>query len=424
MQPPFATAFRSYPKASTLQPPAADDPHASMRRRVARLVSFGHRGSATENESRAAEYLFRKLKETGIDASKEAFAGSRSMGARVLIHVLVAMASLALLLWQPIVAAVLVGIAFISFIAEQMTRGVWLSRVACRANSCNVVGRVPAPVRAARRLVICAHYDTQKTAWLWGIAERLVPFWSRCPVLLKPPMLTLGLLMIGEAAVAVAATFVQSSQLRWAAVGIVGAVYAVFALLLLQWALGSSVPGATDNASGVAAVMKVASAWHEARPADDVELMVLFSGCEETGMLGAAAWADRHREELRTLPTTIINVDGIGFGPPRLLGAEVPAVGIPLRAPARLLKACAAVAAELGLSDVGPHALPGPTDGLAFLARGLAAVTVVGFAEGQRLPFYHTMADTTAHVDFDAASLGAKYVKAIVWQLARRDWRA
>jgi len=195
--------------------------------------------------------------------------------------------------------------------------------------------------------------------------------------------------------------------------------YAVLAVILLQWSFGRPVPGAADNASGVAAVLAIAEAWlAEPRPADDVELLVLLSGCEECGLLGAAAWADRHRADLRSLSTVFVNIDGVGMGPPRYLGAEVPAAGLPLRAPRWVLEQCASVAAEQELTDAGPHALPGPTDALAFLARGLPAVTVVGFRDGFILPNYHTMRDTSDHMDFEAAMAGVRFARGVVWRLA------
>lgn len=135
-------------------------------------------------------------------------------------------------------------------------------------------------------------------------------------------------------------------------------------------------------------------------------------------MLGAAAWADRHRAEVRALPTAFMNVDGVGFGPPRFLGTEVPAAGVPLRAPRWVLEQCAAVAVEQGLTEAGPHALPGPTDGLAFLARGVPGVTVVGFRDGHVLPHYHTMRDTSDNMDFVAGLAGTRFARAILWRLA------
>jgi hypothetical protein len=393
----------------------------SLRQRVGELVGMGHRGSATANEGRAAEYLLGKLNAAGMEAAKEAFAGSRSMGARLLVHVLFAMISLAFLNWLPLIAALIATFALASIIAEQMTRGPWLSRMFCRATSYNVVGRVPARTRAARRVVLCAHYDTQQVGWIWVICRWLAPIWARCPSVLKPPLLTLGLLMAGNVVIAAIAVFVRQPQTVWVATWLIGAGYASFAILLGQWTIGRSVPGGADNASGVVAVMKIAETWRDDRPADDVELIVLFSGCEETGVLGTAAWVDRYHSSLTTIPTKVLNLDGLGFGPPRFLGKEVPALGLPLHAPAPVITACSEVAGELGLIDAGPHALPGPTDGVAFLSRGIQCITIVGFSDGQRLSNYHTMSDAASNADFAAVCLGTRFAMTVAWKLAKEN---
>lgn len=175
-------------------------------------------------------------------------------------------------------------------------------------------------------------------------------------------------------------------------------------------------PGAADNASGVAAVLELAARWSD-HPADGVELVVLLSSCEETGMLGAAAWCDRHEVDLVRLPTCFLNVDGVGFGPPRFLGVEVPMAGWPVRYPAEKVALAAAAAAAGGWADAGPHAMPGPTDGLAFLSRGVAGVTVVGFRGRGSLPHYHQPSDTADHTDLDAAWAGTEFAWAVLRHL-------
>lgn len=410
-----------YPSASlaVAQAPAPDKLEESLRLRVRKLVDMGHRGSGTDNEHRAAEFLLGRLKAAGIDATKEAFVGSKSHGARLLAHIILGIISLAVLLWQPWVAGGIAAVVLASLVAEQMTRGIWLSRFVCRATSYNVVGRVPALHGPTRRVVLCAHYDTQKCGWICNFSRWLAPVWARSPRVLKPPLLTLGLIVIANMALAgIAAWSGVSRPVEWGMV-LIGASYLVFAIFCAEWAAAQSVPGGADNASGVAVATKLAEMWHANRPADDVELILLLPGCEEVGLLGAAAWADRHREMLSSIPTTVLNLDGLGFGPPRFLGAEVPGFGLPLRAPAPLVEVCAQVAGEMGLIDAGPHALPGPTDALAFLARGMSAISIVGFADGERLVNYHTMRDNTSNVDFPATCLGLRFAKAVAWKLAR-----
>jgi hypothetical protein len=302
-----------------------------------------------------------------------------------------------------------------------MTRGVWLSWPVTRSRSQNVVARLPAAVTASRRVVLSAHYDTQPGGWVWTLNRYLMPLGVRSPLLLMPPFTPVVFMMIAEVVLAIMALVAPRIPplIVLVPAGLLLLAYAVLAVILLQWSFGLPVPGAADNASGVAAVLAIAEGWRAGpRPAEDVELLVLLSGCEECGLLGAAAWVDRHRAELRSLPTVFVNIDGVGMGPPRFLGAEVPAAGLPLRVPDWVLEQCAAVAAEQGLADAGPHALPGPTDTLAFLASGLPGVTVAGFRDGFVLPHYHTMRDTSANMDFDAALAGKDFARAILWRLA------
>ncbi|HEY2588050.1 MAG TPA: M20/M25/M40 family metallo-hydrolase [Tepidisphaeraceae bacterium] len=389
-----------------------------FERMVRELEAFGHRGSASAQEHRAAEYLVEQLRSIGLEPQREAFAGARSLAERLLAHMIVAAVG-AGLLWNVPVAAIVLGVvAFASLIAEQTTRTVLISRPAVRFESSNVWAKIPARQPARRRIVLCAHYDTNHSGWVWTINRYLMPLGFAGPLYLKPPLLPVAGMMFGQIVLgSVVVAFGHSIVLSGLG-ALLLAGYAVMTVLFVQWAMGRAVPGAADNASGVAAVLELAARWQAAPPAEDVELVVLLPGCEESGMLGAAAWADRHGAEIRALPTTFLNIDGIGFGPPRFLGAEVPAAGLPTRAPQWIVDICRQVALGQNLADAGPHALPGPTDGLAFLARRIPGITIVGFRDGGVLPHYHTMQDTSANVDFEAAAAGVEFTGAVLGKLA------
>lgn len=147
-------------------------------------------------------------------------------------------------------------------------------------------------------------------------------------------------------------------------------------------------------------------------------MVLLFTGSEETGLLGAAAWAKRHREELRAVPTLFLNLDGLGMGSPRFLGCEVPLAGLPAAYPAPLLRLCRQVAQEMGLADAGPHTPFGFTDGLAFLARGIPGVTVIGSGDQGQLANYHQLTDTPERMDFRAAWQGVQFAGRLQRRLA------
>jgi hypothetical protein len=395
----------------------AMDP-SRYEQRVRALEAFGHRGSATPNEHKAAEYLAGQLRQSGIEPTIEEFRGARSMASRFLVHVLLAAIASLVLVWTPIVTIVLAAAALVSLVWEQTKCVVWLSRPVTVHRSHNVCGRIPPAGPARHRILLSAHYDTQPSGFVWTINRPLMEWGFHSPLYLKSPMLPVAGLMAGQIALAVARLALGPIPLLTYLNDAVLVVYALLAMLFIQWAFGRPVPGAADNASGVAAVLELAEEWLRDPAADDVELAVLLTGCEECGLLGAAAWADRHRQEIASLPTLFLNIDAIGFGPPRFLGAEVPAAGPPLRFDPEMVALCAAAAAEAGRIDAGPHAIPGPSDGLAFLARGIRGVTIVGFRDGGVLPHYHTFQDTSQNMDFAAARAGVEFAQSICRKMA------
>jgi hypothetical protein len=170
------------------------------KRCVLELERFGDRLSASPREHAAAEYLVEQLRAAGLEVEKQAFRGASSHGARFLVHVLLACAGIAAGWRWPLAGAALAAAALASLVAEQMTYGVWLSRLVCRSRSYNVVGRLRPSGRPVRRVIVSAHYDTQRRGWIWAPARVLVPLQARLPPTLMQPFLLLNLLMLLQVA--------------------------------------------------------------------------------------------------------------------------------------------------------------------------------------------------------------------------------
>jgi Iap family predicted aminopeptidase len=193
-----------------------------------------------------------------------------------------------------------------------------------------------------------------------------------------------------------------------------GFVYLVAIVMVASWSLGRFVPGANDNASGVAGLVILANRWTHFHH-DGTELVVLFSGCEESGMSGAAAWARRHREELSKAPTVFLNLDTIGCRQLHFLKNECALHGLFLEYPEALLELCRSIAIEMGLEFTQPHPIPTHTDGLALLVRGLPGVTITSCGEDLLIPNYHLMSDRGSDLDFDAVYRAIEFA----WRLLR-----
>jgi aminopeptidase S len=162
--------------------------------------------------------------------------------------------------------------------------------------------------------------------------------------------------------------------------------------------------GATDNASGVAAVLELAQAL-KAKPLAGHRVQIAFWDLEEKGLLGSRAWvATPGREK----PALYVNFDVFGWGD--TLWMMAPDAGTPLVGALRV----ASQHEKLGFQPGDKYP---PTDHLAFLKAGWPAVsfslvggdeidsilTVFGGAKPERMPkvmqVIHSPRDTTAELD-------------------------
>jgi Zn-dependent M28 family amino/carboxypeptidase len=148
------------------------------------------------------------------------------------------------------------------------------------------------------------------------------------------------------------------------------------------------VPGANDNASGVAGVLELVGRLARDRP-EGLEVLVLCPGCEESGMGGMAAWIEQAR--LDPSRTLVIGLDTIGSGEPVVLEAEG---GI---WPVRYRDEDVGLGEEAGLRRWRLGAWTDPV-----LARliGVPAISILSVRAGG-FPNYHLPTDTPDRVDLD-----------------------
>ncbi|MBK04111.1 MAG: hypothetical protein CL920_34340 [Deltaproteobacteria bacterium] len=393
-----------------------------LRNWIHTLEQFGHRGSGTEQEAKAARYLVEELESMGIPAQTEPFTGSSNMGARLVTHVIFSAAGLVFISTYPLLMATFALIGLISLILESTTKFVLLSKPFVRRPSQNVVGVIPAKTKASRRILLVAHYDTQRTGLLWVQAANssMGSKLDALPGVMKSPMfvvlcsmsiqIVLGLLMpLGLA----------PSWAMWLFVP-AGVFYSLGFFLLGEWALRDFVPGANDNASGTAAVLGLAHRWKEERPAntDDIELVLLLTGCEEPGLIGASAYAEQHKPSIQSTPTNFINIDSIGYGHPQIIGGEYTLAGQSVRYQAPLL----ALASEVAKTCDGPIAepiiIPVQSDGMAFELRGIHGLSFISRPDDHSMPNYHLPSDLLKNLDMDAVTEGFEFSWSVLHRLS------
>lgn len=184
-------------------------------------------------------------------------------------------------------------------------------------------------------------------------------------------------------------------------------------------ARGETVPGAGDNATGVAAVLALVERF-AAESLTHTELLVVLPGCEESGMGGMAAWLREARGELDRVHTLVLGLDTLGAGEPVLLEAEGPLWGV--RYDSDVLSLADRGADAAGLPRAKRFRAGGWTDpALARLAR-LPALSLLSISDGG-FTNYHLPTDTPDRVDWQSVDRCLALADAIVREWTREGIR-
>jgi hypothetical protein len=257
------------------------------------------------------------------------------------------------------------------------------------AAGANVVCRVPASGERVRTVVLVAHHDTQRTGLVWDPRWHEPGAQRRLRTRSIPPYLP-------PAALALLAHRTRLG--RAALVSLVA--------LSLEQALRGPVPGANDNASGVAAVLALLERY-AASPLSDTEVVGAFVGCEESGMLGMRAFLRAHAFDPET--TLVISLDTLGCGTPIVLSAE------------HTLLRHRYADRDLALvpGDVERWSIGGWTDALQAKRAGLRAVSLLSIGPKGLFTHYHHPSDTPEHVDFASVRACTEAAAATIAAFAR-----
>jgi hypothetical protein len=371
---------------------------------IRELCACEGRGPGTDAERRAANLLADRLRRMGRPAEIEPFFAHPQYAIVHLIHAAIAIAGSIVATVQPAIGFALVFAAAISTYLDLNTRAYLVRGLLFRRASQNVVSPGNRP-DAPARLILMAHYDAARTGYIFSKASgriRRVPervrlglgpfrifFWLG----LAPLLPILGARMAG-----VDATWLSALQ------AIPTIVLIVAAFLLIDIALSETVPGAYDNASGVAAVLAAAEAL-TSDPPPNLDVWVVLAGAEESLCEGSRAFVRAHRKEFNRERTYFVNVDSVSYGGVAYEISQGAVISLPHDA--QLIELCEALAGA-GAADGGgarPIRHPLVDDALPARVRRLRSITLRTTDEdGNPAPWYHTHEDVPDRIDL--TSLG------------------
>jgi hypothetical protein len=184
-----------------------------------------------------------------------------------------------------------------------------------------------------------------------------------------------------------------------------------YAAAMADIGLRGVVPGANDNASGVAATLSLAHWLAADRPAD-LRAVILLPGAEESFMEGMVAWCDRHLHAYDPARTTVLCLDTIGS--PQLLALEGEGMLTMYEYPKELLARFHAAADELGIDLLRDLRFRNATDGLITLKRGFPTAMIGSVDEFKIPPNYHWPTDTADRVDYTSVADAARLCRRVI----------
>jgi hypothetical protein len=380
----------------------------SIRRDVESLSQL-RRSSARTGERASAEWLLRRVRGLGVaDAKIQPY---RYQETYALAHGLHDAAGIAASAIGGLRGGALAAATLCSYQLEVSGSRQWLRRLLPAGEGANVLARVPGKGRPRAKIVLVAHHDAANTGLIWS--PRVVAAGGarhmrrrRVDPFMAPVRLAFCLAAGGSLAPR------GGAKARALAAAILGLTMAADG----DVARSETVPGACDNASGVAACIDLLRAV-VAEPLREVDVLVAFTGSEEAGMGGMAAFLDLQGESLERFSAFVLGLDTLGAGAPIVCTGE------------GALREQRYHERDVGLVEEGAAiaAMPAPrrwrigawTDPILAVHRGLPAASLLSMGPGY-FPNYHHPTDTVERVRWASVLACARIAAGTVEAFRRR----
>jgi hypothetical protein len=370
------------------------------REEIEALVGFEGRWAGTDTERRAARHLERRLEALGRDTEIEHATVRPGYHLAHAIHAILAVVGSVASVSKPVVGAALVLAAVVLAAGDAGGRFMVTRRLIGWRASQNVVSREDSDKPGV--LVLAAHYDAARGGAIFGrrLQERL----AVAGKLVRRPV---GVFQVffWSMAVILVCCLARLSGLEGLALTTVQFIPTVVLIvsipLLVDVALSGVVPGANDNASGVATALRLADRYGGSL--EHFDLWVVLTGAEEAFALGARAFLKRHRKALGKDRTVFVNLDEVGWGTVRYTRREGLVLGVGSHV--QLVEICDDIAEDDEDAEAfGARSLVSRTtsDGYAARSAGIPAITITCRNALDYAPEHHLPTDTPERVQDEA----------------------
>jgi Peptidase family M28 len=367
------------------------------------------RPSASEGERRAAEWLVGRFGELGAEARIEAepahgtYWWPLGLGAA-----LGALGGILGLRGRRLIGGVLAGAAAAGMASDFPPGKRLLRRFLPRRTTYNVLCEL-GPADAERTVVVIAHHDAAHSGLVFhprlpeigdrlGLIERTdtsPPLMA--PVVGGPVLAALGALTGRRLLTGIGVFLGLGSAAAMAEIG-----------------LRKVVPGANDNGSAVVSLLALAEGL-VAEPPENLRVILLSAGSEESFSEGIKAFGERHFPHLPKESSFFLCLESTGS--PHLLVLRGEGFLKMRDYPSRSLELIDGLAEELNISLFPNLRLRSGTDGLESAAAGYETAVIASCTELKQPANYHWWHDLAENVDFGTVADGIRLSAAAIRRL-------
>ena len=382
---------------------------AELRDVVETLASI-HRPTASQGERRAAEWLLARLRDAGAAGEIELHSAHGTFWWPLGLAAAGGMAAGAAALRGRRLLGSAMAASMGAVALDDLPPGKRRFRKLLPQRTATTVVTEMGPEDAERTVVLVAHHDAAHAGLVYHPAIPELVF-GRAPWLIKrvdtsPPLFAP---VVAIPALIGAGVASGNRTLLKAAVALAAASAAVLA------DIGSreTVPGANDNATGVAVLVAIARALAE-RPTRSIRVM-LVSTSEEALCEGMQAFASRHFAELARETTFFLSIDTVGS--PHLLVLRGEGMIRMREYPPRALALLDGLGEELGIDLFPSLRLRNATDGIYPLAAGYECASLCSCTDLKQPGNYHWPTDVPENVDYGTVADAVRLTEAVVRRL-------
>ncbi|MGB9734753.1 MAG: DUF4910 domain-containing protein [bacterium] len=326
------------------------------------------------------------------------------------------LASFVLFFISPVISFIVgLGFGVIFFMSRWFDIEI-IDRFMDRKKSANVIGIIKPKGEIKRRFIVSGHHDSafnmtllhRQFVWLTPVLE----FFTTVSML--------GMIALSVYAMAKGRFFYPIIHTKiWAWTVLFGFLGAITSQIMRK-GLVSDIPveGANDNLSGVATAIGFAEYLAKNKPLN-TEVFCISFGAEEPNTKGSQAFVKRHLNELKSIPTYVLNFDMVGGdGVLRVVKKELEVRSTHSKDFVNFV----CTAAQKGNVKVKKAILPfGNTDATPFSRKGILATSIVRL-DATGLPgHWHTPEDTVKNIKEDSLTECVELSKAVLIALENQQ---